>query len=362
MECLRNYIGIKSCGFAPSDSGMYINSLPGVEFANIDQIANPDQQNYAGVWADVQDRAVLRFREDVLGMISGFDRKYKLKQIAQTVDLGKQITQVLTPALATKRGHTIELNEIGAQCVCSNMQTIYIQAVQIYLGVQKDINLFITDIDLQQVLLTKTILLADTVVGWNVFKIDQEFEVSRLSVTYDVTNIDAITLDLSNFILGDVFTSPDQVCSSCGWNGTGMWFEWGCSCVAICQGIQSTSGAEVYGSNTFGVSTLYSIRCTYNNIVCKNKKAFASAFRWCLGIELMTERIYTSRINKWTTVDYKKATELRSEYEIQYRGGALKDGGLIEGSLKTIIYGIDLNLSDCCLTADAPIRFAEPML
>ena len=149
MLCLLDYVGIKNCGFAPSDSGIYLQDLPGMDFAQLDAIANADQSSYAGVWSDIQKRSIRRFRNDVIGKISGFDSKYKLRQIAQTVNLGNSIdASSLTTASATRRGHTIELNEIGAQCVCSNMQLIYIQSVRFYSTVAGAATLYITDIDL----------------------------------------------------------------------------------------------------------------------------------------------------------------------------------------------------------------------
>lgn len=363
MQCLFDYIGIKSCNFAPSISGIHLQDLPGMDFEQLDAIASADQSSYAGVWADVQKRAIRRFRNDVIGRISGFDSKYKLRQIAQTIG-GKEIDSSLTtPASATRRGHTIELNEKGAQCVCSNMQTIYIQSVHFYSTVAGACNIYITDIDLHTDLLTKAFT---AVIGWNTVIIEEEFEATRIAVNFDATAADAVMLDISKMFLKDVYLAPNEVCSECysGFNGMFAWFNWGCSCTAICQGYQidlgDTSGTtESYGNNTFGISTTYSVRCTYNNVVCNNKKYFAQPFLYLLGIETLTERIYSSRINKWTTVDLEKAKRLRTELEIEYRGGQKPDGSIAEGLLNTCIYGIDLNLNDCCLVADAPIRFAE---
>ncbi len=72
MDCLKDYIGIQGCGapvpLAPpgetlSDvfSGLYINQLPGVSLKSIEKLADEEQQNYLGVWADIQRRALLKF-------------------------------------------------------------------------------------------------------------------------------------------------------------------------------------------------------------------------------------------------------------------------------------------------------------
>ncbi len=367
MKCLHDYIGVKNCGFAPSISGMYLQDLPGMDFAQMDAIANADQTSFSGVWSDVQSRSERRFRNDVIGKISGFDTKYKLRQITQTVDLGNIVdTTSITPIGALRRGHTIELNEKGAQCVCSNMQLIYIQSVRFYSTAAGSQTLYVTDIDLHSDIFSKVFT---AVIGWNVINVEQEFEVTRLSVNVDTTALATVKLDMSQLFLGDVFQSPEYVCAECsgGWSGSYAWFNWGCSCTAICQSYQindgdTTGSTENYSDiNSFGISTVYSIKCTYNNIVCNNKQHFAQAYLYVLGIELLTERIYSSRINKWTTVDLKRAVELRSELEIEYRGGVKNDKSLCEGLLNTIIYGVDLNLNDCCISTDAPIRMAEPI-
>lgn len=67
MNCLTDYIGIKSCADQVTpESGLFINSLPGVSLESIDKIATADQTTYLGVWADVQNEAFARFESDFL--------------------------------------------------------------------------------------------------------------------------------------------------------------------------------------------------------------------------------------------------------------------------------------------------------
>jgi hypothetical protein len=63
-------VGIKVCADQdPSDSGLYINSLPGVSLESIEKTATEDQETYLGLWADVQTEAwslfVIDFREAI---------------------------------------------------------------------------------------------------------------------------------------------------------------------------------------------------------------------------------------------------------------------------------------------------------
>lgn len=340
---------------------MYLNTLPGVELAGIEGLADADQSSFQGVFDDIQERAIERFRIDVIGRLSGFNSRYRLKQITQTVDLGSEIGDQI-PHASTDTGLVIELNNPNDQFVCSNMQTLYVQSIQFYAVNAGNFTITVRDADLLTVL--DTFVVAG-VVGWNVTACDKFYDARRVSITVGVVGITTVSLDLSQFNLSG-FANNGYGYGYWGWNN-GLWFNGGCSGSAQVRGYESDANGQnvIYGQDTYGVSCVFSVRCTYNNIVCKNKRYFASAFRLCLGIELMTERIYTSRINKWTTVDAKKAQKLRAEFEAQYRGGELKDGDIstfYEGELKKACDSIDIDLTDCCLEADAPILWRETQL
>lgn len=51
---------------------------------------------------------------------------------------------------------------------------------------------------------------------------------------------------------------------------------------------------------------------------CDNKEYLALPLLYFLGAELMYARIYSSRINRYTTVDAKKARELKSDFDSQF--------------------------------------------
>lgn len=68
MGCFNDYIGLSLCAGAydvPA-SGIYINSLPGLNIESIDKVADQEQINYLGVWEDVQINAEAQFRIDVI--------------------------------------------------------------------------------------------------------------------------------------------------------------------------------------------------------------------------------------------------------------------------------------------------------
>lgn len=71
MQCFTDYIGLSLCAgaYEVPASGIYINSLPGLSIESIDKVADQEQVNYMGVWADVQTNALQQFRLDVMAEI-----------------------------------------------------------------------------------------------------------------------------------------------------------------------------------------------------------------------------------------------------------------------------------------------------
>ena len=139
-----------------------------------------------------------------------------------------------------------------------------------------------------------------------------------------------------------------------------------CGCQARVRGGNTTSLATNFtnvtdGTNTFGLSCTFGIRCVYDNVVCHNKDYFANALLYCLGSEVMTQRINSSAINRWTTVDLPKAKELRKYFEVNYKGGVYDEVEYV-GELSLAVKGINIDKNDCCIESDAQIRFIDSFM
>lgn len=70
MNCLSDYITIKTCEGQAIPEGGFINSLPGISLASIDASATEDQLTYAGLWVDVQNEAFTIFETDFMAEIN----------------------------------------------------------------------------------------------------------------------------------------------------------------------------------------------------------------------------------------------------------------------------------------------------
>lgn len=344
MECLRDFIGpFQGCDSPVPLSGMYLSTLPGIEFQNIDQIANADQITWQGVWNDLQSSAIDTFRED---MQEEFAKQYLLRQITQTVNLGKAIDlNILTPAVAgVKNGVLIETMEANQQVSCSNLMQIYVQSVNFYwhgTNGTPSFTLYFQDADLGNIEYQVT---TSAVAGWNNVWIDKSFVARRVRVIADGNMTDFVNLDISTFNL-DNFGGYTW-----GRDNSWLYFNWGGNgCQSRIRGTSFVSGADIAASNTYGLSVIMSSKCTWDNIVCTNKRHFASAFQHLLAIELLNYRINSSRLNRWTTIDKKQAVELQKLYTLKYRGGVDETTGLTyPGKLQNSVFSFVLNEADCC--------------
>lgn len=77
--------------------------------------------------------------------------------------------------------------------------------------------------------------------------------------------------------------------------------------------------------------------CDYDEMICDNVDHLITAWQYLLGNQLMIFRIYSSRLNRYTTVDKKDAEELKDFYQVEY-----------EAALEMAIKFVDV--SGCCNT------------
>lgn len=370
MRCLKDYVGLREgCTFAPSVSGLYLNQLPGITIEKMDDVASEDQVTYKQLWDDIQETTIHTFREDV---IAEFDRRYLLKQVTQTIDLDQEYdTTVLTPpAVNTQYGLLIESSQADDSCTCSNLQHIYIQSLSFfYSGANPSpsftVNVF--DRDLGTNLYTATVNATSAtpaVAGWNTINIEQTFNTRGVYV-FVLGNFDNyVNLDLSLFNLDNFGTFTNG--SGWGYNSANqyLYFNWGgCGCQSRVRGATvagSQWGNPNTGTNAYGVSVVFSTKCSFDNVVCLDKRHFASAWQVLLAIEFLNYVEHTPRTNRWTTIDRDQSVQLRRLLTMKYRGGKDTNSGIMyPGKLPVAVNGIELDSYDCCLKANDHYIWAE---
>lgn len=86
--------------------------------------------------------------------------------------------------------------------------------------------------------------------------------------------------------------------------------------------VQTEAAARFYVDVVNELTKCYSLQpyCDYEDIICDdaNKLKLANAWRYLIGNQLMLFRLYTTRLNRFTTVDKEQAERLLVHYQIEY--------------------------------------------
>ena len=344
MRCLIDYIGIEGCNAAAGEVSLYINRLiPGLPLQSWSAIAEPEQETYLQVWSDLQERSARRFETLVT---QAFSERYRLRTVLESTDVLKFIDTSQTTPSGTNA--TVGLVIMTAakntnRLVSSALQHIYIQELSYYATAGgSDIVFKIWNLETGTLLGTHTIATASVQANaWNTINVNTRYYAYRIAVS-----VDCYTDLVQQSISSDVIRKWVGGC--CGfWNDV--------DCGAGIRGFTSEEATGLTDDNitltydTNGVTGVFSIGCSFNDIVCQTKDRFTLAWAYLLAVEMMMTRKASSAINRWTVgIDATKAAELQVMYE-----------NLMQQELQMVISGIDLNGGDCCLDCNAPIVVRE---
>jgi hypothetical protein len=90
---------------------------------------------------------------------------------------------------------------------------------------------------------------------------------------------------------------------------------------ALWSDVQTEAANRFYTDVVNELTKCYQLQpyCDYESLICENKAKLITAWKYLLGNQLMLFRLYTTRLNRFTTVDANKAAELRDFYESEYK-------------------------------------------
>lgn len=311
MSCLTDYIGLSGCGVSSPASGLFINSLPGISLKSIEQLADAEQNTYAGVWADAQVRGIKRLELMVNSLLS---KQYKLKTAKYSINTIPQSVS------STSGAYSAPAFKFEANCY-SPLQYHHIESITVRKVVAANG-------------VTVTVYDADT-----------------LAVLYNHSFASNTETTQTVDVLSD-FTNQNIIVKVSVNSGSYYEDEW--------ENIYHGTGnikAGVFAANAFtesaygfGITVNYGLRCSLLSLLCDSKDLFALPLWYILGSELMMERMVSERINKWT-VDRKQAEELKAYYDAE-----------ADKALSAAVAGICINEYDCCIQCDPPIAVREAHL
>ncbi len=329
MDCLTNYIGIKSCGLPDPKSGLWINDLPGMSNELLDNIANSEAVNFLGVFNKIQKRSILRFKTDVINIMA---EKVTMKEtVYQTRRLVKStVNEIVIPKKAEWRGIYIMLPESKYSEFRHNETYMYsLQAGKSTLKVW-DLNDG-KELHSQEV---------DIVVGYNSFDVSKIF-----NLTYRVQEF-FIGVDCTDF--DTIQTLPDYYY----WYNTDYSCAYDCNTGGYSRGyFQMYAGILPVGSEVifkniyktglgYGVAIGAEIGCSIDQFICDNKRSLQTALLYLYGAETLMEKIGSPRMNFFTASNLEATDELRSDFENRYIGN-------LKRSLKSIPFEGDNICFDC---------------
>jgi len=336
MECLRDYIGLRWCNnLVAPPSGFYINDLPGLSLKQIVSLTDEESATFAELWDTIQQRAELRFSNDVRMAMSS---RYVVSSILQWANLGRNVGSTATAAdgINAFRGFTIELVvDTDFNYVPSPLAAIHVQTLQFYADAAdatEVVEVAIFDTDTGTKLFTTNVTL---VRGWNIIQVNETLINSGPTPVWSVfCGINATSL--FTYELDVPLNSTYASC--CKAKIMGAYTP---------QTLAVTKDDLTADPSCFGLSGMFTVKCLWDAMVCQNKNLWTRAYWYCLGIELLTEQIYSNKLNSYTTINLQKAKELRDEYTIEYNK-----------SLSQTAENMHL-ACDCCVECNDAVQLVE---
>jgi len=335
MDCLIDYIGIRTTGQPVPESGLYINDLPGITIAQLSDINNSDQATFLDLWAAIQRRCARIFETT---FTNAMGKKYRLKKITEAFKLSQSVDPTVTyaPVAGQLRGiymdcfidksafHHIPISTVG----------LYVPpAVEVSPSAPITIGLCIYEVHDDTLTLLDTYPVTVTATGWQTIRINKNYYDSRtLFIAYDASALTSASIpldgyDLNPYLYGDLSAFFSHI---------------------FINGGTYTNGTFEQGTDdTYGLTATLGLQCSFDVLVCNYRENLAVAWWYLLGSELMKERIYTDRVNRYTTVDLDRARELTQRLYSDYMN-----------ELLTFVDSIDLQ-RDWCIDCDAIARQVE---
>jgi hypothetical protein len=282
MPCYSDYITIDST--TPSRSGLYIVNLPGVEISQLELLTKEDQADYEEFWAMIYKRAWDNLISDLSHSLQEkffVDSKLVSRETSEfesganvSTDLAGVTIEFNLPRYA--RLHIISVDVISEANYSSPEVTI-----DVY---QDDENGDLLSTTSQEV-----------TTGRNTIFIDQDYEVNKVFVAYDPSLYSFRSTENKRY------TTP--------------YISWDCdSCRFDCGGYEGT----VEQINSGGLNVKYNVYCSVEKFACENINLFKQAFYYRLGLELIIERRFGNKLNRYMTMTLERAEELTNWYNTQF--------------------------------------------
>lgn len=330
MSCFDGIVKLNGCSITEVPQAVYsLNSLPGISLKSFEQVANSEQVNYIGVWNAINERAEARIKNQI---ISAMSTRYDIKRVRRTVSVtGTPETNAISDDVY-KGILFMQAWSLNENWVISPFQTLQVDRISFY----KSATNTATTVDIEfinyltkEVLFTKTLTMGNLSLGWNEITILKEFNCALLGIAFTDTDINGVS-----YLTTDVNANFQSCFYDC----------YGLDECGYIYGFAESNGNYVQNNTINSLRATVTLGCSYNAAVCNNRLLFAEAYWYLLGIEFLEERLYSERVNFYTSIKREEAKELINLYNVRY-----------EEALKNALGGLKFEC-DACLECNSLVQ------
>lgn len=281
MPCYQNYITTDRS--IPSRSGLYAVDLPGVEPSMWELLAKEDQDGEQ-FWDMIYEKAWNNFVSDLTHQLQNkfyVDSKLVSRETSQfKVDLNTTI------GLA---GVTIEFTLPRYAKI--HVVSVDVSSAEEYNSPEALIQVYENDAN-GELLSEHSQEISE---GRNTIFIDHDYEVNKIFVAYDPEIYSFKQTENKRY------TTP--------------YISWNCDeCAFDCGGYEG----KIVQVNGGGLNVKYNVFCSVDKFACENINLFRQAFFFRIGLEIIFERRFGNRLNKFMTMTLERQQELMEFYNTNF--------------------------------------------
>lgn len=294
----------------PSRSGLYANQLPGVTLNLLDDLTKDEQEDFEEFWEDIYNRSIVNFVGDVQG------------KLADKFNIDLHLLSRETSSYKDDLNGNTGLAGIKLNYGLPKYGVLHVLTIEVYAESDQADAEFVfyeTSEDGREL----HSVTADLVEGINTINIDRDFSVDKLFISYDPE-------------LVSIRETKNRYFDSC------YYFSFSdTSCLFPCYNNSQGSFTQVNGG---GINVIYNAVCSIRKFTEDNLNIFKEAFWYRIGLELIRERIFSDRFNRWTTMQPEDAEKKEGAFAKE-----------CELKLSNAIRGLRLNEDPVCFTCKSAV-------
>ena len=304
IDCLKGSVEIRKNATALSGV-TYIDDLPGISEKFLNLLTADNENNISLIWEKVERRGINNMYQKILSEYSKpntFGQQFVQRSIVSQIETGNWLQPFETVASELFwAGLRIYLYE-------SDNLELNLESLQIYNDTGSVVNSQIKVFDLYKGTLLDSI---DYEIGANSYQtidVNKRYKAKIVLIAYnreDLTSRKTSQNQMSYY---------SNKCSGCGFVTSGDFVK------------VANSGVEIINHNVVrdglgGMIARYSVGCSLDNFLCRQKIYLAPILAYQLGLELFMEIVGSDRINPSTNISEKEYGIILSYFDNNLREG-----------------------------------------